>query len=233
MKEEPSEENDEDDEPASKRLCTYLLGDVEILGVEQGHSSSELTQFQREPVWETDPLVWWRQNEARFPRLASLAKDFLAIPATEVPCERVFSAAGLTISRLRASLDGDTADKLLFLNKNARSLFQTEGLSQVLEEEPLPLIETTVRLPRVQCEESEASPTPPSIEANLSDQEGGEEPLAAPLAPQPCTPSTSARAQVPPTPVARPVYRPSPRCTRQKMKAATRLFRKRKNPWRK
>ena len=191
---EEEEEKDECQEPANKRVCSYLLGDVEDLGVEDGPSSSELAQYQREPVRETDPLVWWRLNEGRFPKLASLAKEYLSLPATEVPCERVFSAAGLTISRLRASLDGDTADKLLFLNKNARSLFKS-ALPAVQDEEVLPLIETVVNIePRSVQSEMNTVPMPPSLE------EEEDFPLAVPLPP---TPSRASTASTPPSTPAR------------------------------
>ncbi|CAM4658701.1 unnamed protein product [Leuciscus chuanchicus] len=42
---------------------------------------------------ETNPLEWWRQHEAYFPRVASLAKKYLCIPATSAPSERAFSTS--------------------------------------------------------------------------------------------------------------------------------------------
>jgi len=37
-----------------------------------------------------NPLVWWKQNATRYPCLASLARKYLAIPATSVPAEKSF-----------------------------------------------------------------------------------------------------------------------------------------------
>lgn len=34
---------------------------------------------------ETNPLEWWRQHEANFPRVANLAKKYLCIPALCIP----------------------------------------------------------------------------------------------------------------------------------------------------
>ena len=106
------------DRPPRKKLCERLAGDVvdltsTSLGVER-----ELMDYRAEPVREPCPLAWWKERQCQFPTLAKLAIKYLAIPPTEVPSERLFSTAGGTISKPRASLDGDTADQLLFINKN-------------------------------------------------------------------------------------------------------------------
>jgi hypothetical protein len=46
-----------------------------------------------------DPLEYWHGHAATHPILASLAKKYLAPPATSVPGERIFSKAGLLINR--------------------------------------------------------------------------------------------------------------------------------------
>lgn len=70
------------------------------------------------PFLDFSPTAWWKINQGRFPRLANLARKYLAIPGTSVPSERVFSAAGLTVNRLRTRLTPDHVDMLIFLNKN-------------------------------------------------------------------------------------------------------------------
>lgn len=39
----------------------------------------------------SDPFLWWKSNETRFPMLAKLARDVLAIPATAIPSGAVFT----------------------------------------------------------------------------------------------------------------------------------------------
>ena len=56
----------------------------------------------------TNPLLWWKQREAQYPVMARLARRYLAIPATSVPSESLFSTAGRLVSKLRARL-GDRA----------------------------------------------------------------------------------------------------------------------------
>ncbi|KAJ8414396.1 hypothetical protein AAFF_G00052660 [Aldrovandia affinis] len=58
----------------------------------------EYLQMTRIPMM-SNPLEWWACNEKQFPRLAKLAKSYLAIPATSTPSERVFSLARNTITR--------------------------------------------------------------------------------------------------------------------------------------
>ncbi|XP_070404635.1 E3 SUMO-protein ligase ZBED1 [Nothobranchius furzeri] len=80
----------------------------------------EVDSFLKDPppLLDSSPTTWWKVNEGRFPRLANLARKYLAIPGTSVPSERVFSAAGLTVNRLRTRLTPDHVDLLIFLNKN-------------------------------------------------------------------------------------------------------------------
>ncbi|XP_041349411.1 E3 SUMO-protein ligase ZBED1-like [Gigantopelta aegis] len=67
-----------------------------------------------------NPFDWWRLNKTVYPTLAILARRVLFVPATSVPSERDFSVAGGTVTKLRASLDSDSVDKLIFLNKRIR-----------------------------------------------------------------------------------------------------------------
>jgi hAT family C-terminal dimerisation region len=66
----------------------------------------------------TDPLRWWKHHLLRFPTLGKIARKYLCIPATSAPSERVFSVAGLTISKLRSSLDSENASCLICVRDN-------------------------------------------------------------------------------------------------------------------
>ena len=48
-----------------------------------------------------------------------IARRVLAVPSTSVPSERIFSAAGLLINKLRNRLSSDIVDSIIFLNKNS------------------------------------------------------------------------------------------------------------------
>lgn len=63
-----------------------------------------------------NPLLWWSQNESKFPVIAHIARKVLCVPATSAPVERLFSHAGLTIANDRARLLPDMAEDLVFLH---------------------------------------------------------------------------------------------------------------------
>jgi hypothetical protein len=64
-----------------------------------------------------DPLPWWRSRIAKYPLLSEVARRVLAIPATSAASERMFSTAGLTISKHRSNLNGTTAALLIWLRQ--------------------------------------------------------------------------------------------------------------------
>ena len=53
---------------------------------------------------DTAPLMWWKQHVQEFPRLARMARQYLAVPATSASPERLFRVAGLVKSDWRGSL---------------------------------------------------------------------------------------------------------------------------------
>lgn len=97
-----------------------------LLGDEQQESVSEheVDAYFAEKVVSrlTNPLEWWKNNESRFPLIAVIAKSFLCVPVTSTPSERVFSKAGLIVSKLRSNLKPKNVNALLFLNKNMKLL---------------------------------------------------------------------------------------------------------------
>lgn len=57
---------------------------------------------------DTDPLTWWKSNQLQFPTLSNMARDYLAIPATSVPSEEIFSLGKNLITDKRNRLAGKT-----------------------------------------------------------------------------------------------------------------------------
>ena len=61
------------------------------------------------------PLRWWAANVTSYPLVAKVAWRLLAIPATSVASERLFSKAGDVITKKRNRLAPTKADRVVFL----------------------------------------------------------------------------------------------------------------------
>ncbi len=114
--------------PAKRAPMAELFGDIFPIEQASSSSSKSLSEVVDEEVQhyravqslsvDSNPLVWWKDNQNQFPHLAKLAKSYLGIPATSVPSERVFSTAGDIVTAQRASLSPDNVDMMVFLKKN-------------------------------------------------------------------------------------------------------------------
>ncbi len=83
---------------------------VNILKYILNEDGSDITQ-------DVDVLVWWRDVEqARFPHITVVTRQFPPIPETSVITERVFSFAGLTLSDLCKSLVEGTLETIMWTN---------------------------------------------------------------------------------------------------------------------
>ena len=53
---------------------------------------------------DTDPLMWWKQHQQEFPRLARMTRQYLTVTDSSSSPERLFSSVGLVKSDWRGSL---------------------------------------------------------------------------------------------------------------------------------
>ncbi|TFY56694.1 hypothetical protein EVJ58_g7479 [Rhodofomes roseus] len=60
-----------------------------------------------------DPLVWWKEHAHKFPVIASMARDFLAIPGASVSVECLFSASRHLCVDTRSSLKAETISEAM------------------------------------------------------------------------------------------------------------------------
>ena len=60
-----------------------------------------------------DVLTFWKSNECRYPILASMACDILAVPVSTVASEASFSVGGRVLDCYRSSLRPDTVEALV------------------------------------------------------------------------------------------------------------------------
>ena len=106
------------------RMSCYVVAIGRELKHEAGRGDSEFDQYQDAPlldVWE-NPMAWWKTHQNVFPRLARLARKYLAVPATSVPSERMFSSAGNFDRRHRSRLDPDNLERAVLLHHHFMEL---------------------------------------------------------------------------------------------------------------
>ena len=72
----------------------------------------------------TDVLQWWASNKSRFPNLARMAQQFLAVPATSASAERVFSLAGRIFSDLTQHQNDTTLEERMWAKINRKQVLE-------------------------------------------------------------------------------------------------------------
>ncbi|GCB82899.1 E3 SUMO-protein ligase ZBED1 [Scyliorhinus torazame] len=80
----------------------------------------QLESYLTEPLRKrnTNPFEWWKNNEHRFPAVANLARQYLAIPATSVSATTAFFCSNSIPDLARSALLPEDIDQILFLHKN-------------------------------------------------------------------------------------------------------------------
>ena len=108
--------------PAALRLNGYIAV-----------ARAELQVFAGEPGLEMhkDPLVWWSERQGKMRWLSAVARKVLCIPATSAASERLFSAAGFTVTKLRNRLSDDMSHCWCTCGMHGRQWTHT-GLSMLL-----------------------------------------------------------------------------------------------------
>ncbi len=85
---------------------------------------SDIERYFREPIVQLTQdiddsvkwiLNWWKMNRFEYPIMARIARDYLAIPASEVAVERTFSLGRDLLSVRRQRLNGNSMRKLMLL----------------------------------------------------------------------------------------------------------------------
>ena len=88
----------------------------------QKQVEAEMLHYERLNVTGESPLSWWRSHEGQMPALAQFAQAALGVPGSSAALERLFSKAGLFITRRRPRLKPGRASDMLFGHANVQML---------------------------------------------------------------------------------------------------------------
>ncbi len=69
-----------------------------------------------------DPLLFWKENETKYPELSKLVKRFLGVPSSEADVERMFNISGFIFNTKRRSLGVANYENLVFVQSNVTYL---------------------------------------------------------------------------------------------------------------
>ena len=112
-------------EPPAKKMKTFFN---DLIG-ETASSNSIITpnditlmveEYLLSPCLpqEEDPLEFWKLNQVKYSPLAKLAPQFLCVPASSAPVERLFSIAGKVFRPERCRLTDKRFEELMFIRCN-------------------------------------------------------------------------------------------------------------------
>lgn len=97
-------------------IFSYLETEEERTVPTVNSAKDEVARYFDQPRERSivDPFVWWKEHKQDYPLMAQLARKYLAMPATSVASERMFSFAGNTVSDKRTRLTCDAVSDIVF-----------------------------------------------------------------------------------------------------------------------
>ncbi|XP_022168078.1 zinc finger BED domain-containing protein 1-like [Myzus persicae] len=113
--------NLEQEPPVQRSDLEFLYGNIIT---DSNDRSIQFQNYIAEPQlrFDLNAFEWWKFRENKYPALAELAKQHLAIPATSVSSERCFSTAGNIVTSKRTCLLTKNVNMLIFLYQNQELL---------------------------------------------------------------------------------------------------------------
>lgn len=86
-----------------------------------------------------DILGWWKMNAPKYPILAEIARDVLAVPISTVASESAFSTGGRVLNPFRSSLSPITFEALIctqnWIRDNPIDIRELEAIVESLDEQ--------------------------------------------------------------------------------------------------
>jgi len=136
------------DNPIKKEKLTFQDLFLESEPTQQDHPtvrdfSSQFEQERRIFVelpkihFESNILDFWRSNQFKLPMLSRVARVILAVPMTDAAVERVWSSAGLTVTKRRNRLSEFRISQTVFVKKNRKFLPQVKPQASTMTTLPI------------------------------------------------------------------------------------------------
>jgi hAT family C-terminal dimerisation region len=108
---------------------------------EEEHSEFESYMGHKKQKGVGNPLIWWKSSQGMFPKLAQMARDTYAVPATSSGVEREFSISGNIVSNRRNRLSPKTISDIM---QYKRWMVRTGVVAEFLKDKERSAMETEV-----------------------------------------------------------------------------------------
>ncbi|XP_039282219.1 zinc finger BED domain-containing protein RICESLEEPER 3-like [Nilaparvata lugens] len=125
--EDVSSESEEDQEIRDQAFNFWKTHKELVYGkrrkkTQEVSDTSELILYLANPLspLKSNPLLEWEDIKTVLPGLYKQSRRFLLFMATSMPCERLFSKAGATVTQDRIRLSGKYLNKLTFLGSMSK-----------------------------------------------------------------------------------------------------------------
>ena len=91
--------------------------------LKQNQTNSTVPEYEKQAtalgVLQDVVTRWWSTFRSQYPILARLAREFLAIPATSAPSERVWSRAAQVLTHKRSKIKSTLSERIMFIRENS------------------------------------------------------------------------------------------------------------------
>ena len=103
-------------EPPTKKTKTLFnfMAEQELVVERNGDTNGDIQRYLASsclPI-RTNPATYWKENGNEYPSLAPVARDYLSIPSSSAPVERLFSIAGKLFTPARCRLKDKRFEQL-------------------------------------------------------------------------------------------------------------------------
>ena len=122
------EKEDSSTKPSKRRrLFEFMEIENECQQVHVGQDEFKQYLEDEDGIKFKNTLLFWKNKQSKYRVQAKIARNFLGVPATSAPVERVFSQAGRILQADRSKLLPENFEKLIFLQVNNAYDFESIG----------------------------------------------------------------------------------------------------------
>ncbi|XP_041735582.1 zinc finger BED domain-containing protein 4-like [Coregonus clupeaformis] len=95
------------------------VGETQSVQSSTADAAVEVQHYLSDPYLNRveNPMHYWEKHSKVYPHLFQLARKYLSVPASSVPCERIFTKAGDVFNKKRSCLSMKAAEQIMLLNK--------------------------------------------------------------------------------------------------------------------